>query len=279
MSLIRLATWNVNSIKVRLPHLLQWLGAQEALKTPIDALCLQELKLTEDKFPFAELQAAGYYALVAGQKTYNGVALLLRKDSLAAMAADPRTAFLSPLKNNPKFEDEQQRLVTATVPFKGRPPIRLISAYFPNGQAPGTEKFIYKLNWLSSLHDWLSEEMEEHPRIALLGDYNIAPEDQDVHDPVAWQGQNLVSPEEREAFAGLIEMGFYDSFRLFDQQAKSYSWWDYRMMAFRRNAGVRIDHILLTEALKNECIASVIDKTPRTWEQPSDHAPVIVTLS
>jgi exodeoxyribonuclease III len=279
MSVIRLATWNVNSIKVRLPHLLQWLGAQEALKTPIDALCLQELKLTEDKFPFAELQAAGYYALVAGQKTYNGVALLLRKDSLAAMAADPSTAFLSPLKNNPKFEDEQQRLVTATVPFKGRPPIRLISAYFPNGQAPGTEKFIYKLNWLSSLHDWLSEEMEEHPRIALLGDYNIAPEDQDVHDPVAWQGQNLVSPEEREAFAGLIEMGFYDSFRLFDQQAKSYSWWDYRMMAFRRNAGVRIDHILLTEALKNECIASVIDKTPRTWEQPSDHAPVIVTLS
>ena len=279
MSVIRLATWNVNSIKVRLPHLLQWLGAQEALKTPIDALCLQELKLTEDKFPFAELQAAGYYALVAGQKTYNGVALLLRKDSLAAMAADPSTAFLSPLKNNPKFEDEQQRLVTATVPFKGRPPIRLISAYFPNGQAPGTEKFIYKLNWLSSLHDWLSEEMEEHPRIALLGDYNIAPEDQDVYDPVAWQGQNLVSPEEREAFAGLIEMGFYDSFRLFDQQAKSYSWWDYRMMAFRRNAGVRIDHILLTEALKNECIASVIDKTPRTWEQPSDHAPVIVTLS
>ena len=279
MSVIRLATWNVNSIKVRLPHLLQWLGAQEALKTPIDALCLQELKLTEDKFPFAELQAAGYYALVAGQKTYNGVALLLRKDSLAAMAADPSTAFLSPLKNNPKFEDEQQRLVTATVAFKGRSPIRLISAYFPNGQAPGTEKFIYKLNWLSSLHDWLSEEMEEHPRIALLGDYNIAPEDQDVHDPVAWQGQNLVSPEEREAFAGLIEMGFYDSFRLFDQQAKSYSWWDYRMMAFRRNAGVRIDHILLTEALKNECIASVIDKTPRTWEQPSDHAPVIVTLS
>ncbi len=279
MSAIRLATWNVNSIKVRLPHLLQWLDAQEALKAPIDALCLQELKLTEDKFPFAELEAAGYYALVAGQKTYNGVALLLRKASLAGMASDSSTAFLSPLKNNPKFVDEQQRLVTATVAFKGRPPLRLISAYFPNGQAPGTEKFSYKLNWLSSLHDWLSEEIEEHPRIALLGDYNIAPEDQDVHDPAAWQGQNLVSPQEREAFAGLIEMGFYDSFRLFEQQPKSFSWWDYRMMAFRRNAGVRIDHILLTEALKNECIASVIDKTPRAWEQPSDHAPVIVTLS
>ena len=279
MSVIRLATWNVNSIKVRLPHLLQWLDAQEALKAPIDALCLQELKLTEDKFPFAELEAAGYYALVAGQKTYNGVALLLRKASLASIASDSGTAFLSPLKNNPKFTDEQQRLVAATVAFHGRAPIRLISAYFPNGQAPGTEKFDYKLNWLSGLHDWLYEEIEEHPRLALLGDYNIAPDDQDVHDPAAWQGQKLGSPEEREAFAGLIEMGFYDSFRLFEQPPKSYSWWDYRMMAFRRNAGVRIDHILLTEALKNECIASTIDKTPRSWEQPSDHAPVIVTLS
>ena len=278
MSSIRIATWNVNSIKVRLPHLLQWLAAHETSKTPIDAVCLQELKLTEDKFPFAELEAAGYYALVAGQKTYNGVAIILRKASLAAIAQDSQTAFLSPIKNNPKFADEQQRLVTATVAFSGKAPIRLISAYFPNGQAPGTEKFAYKLDWLASLHDWLSEEMEEHSRIALLGDYNIAPSDEDVHDPKAWVGQNLVSPEERDAFAGLIEMGFYDSYRLFEQQPKSYSWWDYRMMAFRRNAGVRIDHILLSEALKNECTASVIDKTPRGWEQPSDHAPVVTTL-
>ena len=183
MSSIRIATWNVNSIKVRLPHLLQWLAAHEANKTPIDAVCLQELKLTEDKFPFAELEAAGYYALVAGQKTYNGVAIILRKASLAAIAQDSQTAFLSPVKNNPKFTDEQQRLVTATVAFSGKAPIRLISAYFPNGQAPGTEKFAYKLDWLASLHDWLSEEMEEHSRIALLGDYNIAPSDEDVHDP------------------------------------------------------------------------------------------------
>ena len=278
MSSIRIATWNVNSIKVRLPHLLQWLASQEKKDAPIDALCLQELKLTEDKFPFAELDAAGYFALVAGQKTYNGVALLLRKSSLAATAQDAETAFLSPIKNNPKFADEQQRLVTATVAFSGKAPMRLISAYFPNGQAPGTDKFAYKLDWLASLHDWLSEEMEEHSRIALLGDYNIAPSDEDVHDPQAWVGQNLVSPEERDAFTGLIEMGFYDSYRLFEQLPKSYSWWDYRMMAFRRNAGVRIDHILLSEALKNECTASVIDKVPRGWEQPSDHAPVITTL-
>jgi exodeoxyribonuclease-3 len=258
---------------------LQWLAAQDALKAPIDALCLQELKLTEDKFPFAELEAAGYYSLVAGQKTYNGVAILLRKSSLAAIAQDVQTAFLSPVKNNPKFADEQQRLLAATVAFNGRAPIRIISAYFPNGQAPGTEKFAYKLDWLAGLHDWLSEEMEEHSRIALLGDYNIAPEDQDVHDPKAWEGQNLVSQDERDAFSGLIEMGFYDSYRLFEQAPKSFSWWDYRMMGFRRNAGVRIDHILLSEALKNDCIASSIDKTPRAWEQPSDHAPVITTLS
>lgn len=278
MSSIRIATWNVNSIKVRLPHLLQWLASQEKKDAPIDALCLQELKLTEDKFPFAELDAAGYFALVAGQKTYNGVALLLRKSSLAATAQDAETAFLSPIKNNPKFSDEQQRLVSATVAFKGKAPIRLISAYFPNGQAPGTEKFAYKMDWLAGLHDWLSETIEEHPRVALLGDYNIAPADEDVHDPKAWQGQNLVSPEERDAFSGLIELGFYDSYRLFEQLPKSFSWWDYRMMGFRRNAGVRIDHILLSDELKNECTASFIDKVPRGWEQPSDHAPVITTL-
>ena len=276
---IRIATWNINSIKVRLPHVLQWLDAQSKNQTPIDALCLQELKLTEDKFPFSELDAAGYYALVAGQKTYNGVALLLRKNALAEIAQDSETAFLSPVKNNPLFSDEQQRLVSATVAFKSRAPMRLISAYFPNGQAPGTEKFAYKMDWLASLYDWLSGEIQEHERIALLGDYNIAPTDQDVHDPKAWEGQNLVSPEERDAFQGFIDLGFFDSFRLFDQVPKSFSWWDYRMMSFRRNAGVRIDHILLSEALKNECTASYIDKVPRGWEQPSDHAPVVTTLS
>jgi exodeoxyribonuclease-3 len=278
MTSVRIATWNVNSIKVRLPQVLQWLDVQTKKQMPIDALCLQELKITEDKFPYAELSAAGYYALVAGQKTYNGVALLLRKDALAATAQDLETAFLSPIKNNPHFLDEQKRIVCATVAFKSRAPIRLISAYFPNGQAPGTEKFSYKMNWLASLYDWLSEEIEEHERIALLGDYNIAPADEDVHDPRAWEGQNLVSPEERDAFQGLIDLGFFDSFRLFEQAPKSFSWWDYRMMGFRRNAGVRIDHILLSEALKNECTSSYIDKVPRGWEQPSDHAPVVTTL-
>jgi len=214
-----------------------------------------------------------------GKKTYNGVALLLKKSSLAATAQNAETAFLSPVKNNPKFQDEQQRLVSATVAFKGKPPIRLISAYFPNGQAPGTEKFAYKMDWLASLYDWLAEEIEIHPRLALLGDYNIAPTDDDVHDPKAWEGQNLVSPEERDAFQGLIELGFHDSYRLFEQLPKSFSWWDYRMMGFRRNAGVRIDHVLLSDALKDECVASLIDKVPRGWEQPSDHAPVITTLS
>jgi len=279
MSSIRIATWNVNSLKVRLPHLLQWLSSHEKQGKAIDALCLQELKLTEDKFPYAELDAAGYYALVAGQKTYNGVALLLKKSSLAATAQDSQTAFLSPQINNPKFHDEQQRIVAATVAFKGRQPMRLISAYFPNGQAPGTEKFEYKMNWLAGLYDWLSEELEEHSRLALLGDYNIAPSDEDVHDPKAWEGQNLVSPEERDAFTGFIELGLHDSYRMFEQLPKSFSWWDYRMMGFRRNAGVRIDHILLSDELKNECTASVIDKVPRGWEQPSDHAPVITTLS
>ena len=182
-------------------------------------------------------------------------------------------------KNIPNFADEQQRIVAATVTFKESPPIRIISAYFPNGQDPASDKFVYKLNWLDALGTWLSTELNSYPRLALLGDFNIAPEDQDVHDPKVWEGQNLVSPQEREAFQKLLELGLSDSYRLFEQAPKSYSWWDYRMMAFRRNAGLRIDHILLSKELKEKCIASTIDKTPRGWEQPSDHAPVIVDIS
>lgn len=275
---IRLATWNVNSIKVRLPHLLKWLDLKAAEKNPIDVLCLQELKLTNDKFPFADLEAAGYYSLAAGQKTYNGVAILARKAALASTATDAETAFLSITVNNPLFPDEQQRILSATVSLQGKKPLRIISAYFPNGQAPGTDKFTYKLAWLEQLKNWLALEIQKHPRLALLGDYNIAPEDIDVHDPKSWEGQNLVSPEERAAFEALVQLGLYDSFRLFDKSPKLYTWWDYRMMAFRRNAGVRIDHILLSGALKDSCLGSQIDKLPRTWEQPSDHAPVITTL-
>jgi exodeoxyribonuclease III len=275
---IRIAAWNVNSLKVRLPHVLRWLQDQESKKQPIDALCLQELKLTDDKYPHAELESAGYLSLAAGQKTYNGVAIIVRKAALASIASDATTSFLKPVRNIPNHQDEQQRILAATIPFAGTKPIRLVSAYFPNGQSPDSDKFVYKLDWLNKLQTWLLEELEQNQRLALLGDFNIAPEDQDVHDPKAWEGQNLVSPPERNAFQELVNLGLHDSFRMFEQAPKTYSWWDYRMMGFRRNAGMRIDHILLSEDLKAKCSASVVDKEPRTWEQPSDHAPVIATI-
>jgi exodeoxyribonuclease-3 len=275
---IRIAAWNVNSLKVRLPHVLRWLKDQESKGQAIDGLCLQELKLTDDKYPHAELEAAGYLSLAAGQKTYNGVAIIVRKAALASIASDTATTFLKPARNIPNFVDEQQRILAATIPFAGTQPIRLISAYFPNGQSPDSDKFTYKLSWLGSLQTWLAEELEQNQRLALLGDFNIAPTDEDVHDPKAWEGQNLVSPQERAAFQGLTSLGLHDSFRMFAQPPKLFSWWDYRMMGFRRNAGLRIDHILLSNALQEKCEASVIDKEPRAWEQPSDHAPVIATI-
>ena len=275
---IRIAAWNVNSLKVRLPHVLRWLQDQEKKQQAIDALCLQELKLADDKYPHQELEAAGYLSLAAGQKTYNGVAIIVRKAALAPIASDAATTFLKPIRNIPDYQDEQQRILAATIPFAGTQPIRLVSAYFPNGQSPDSDKFSYKLDWLKNLQAWLIQELEQNKRMALLGDFNIAPADEDVHDPKAWEGQNLVSPPERNAFQELLNLGMHDSFRMFEQAPKTYSWWDYRMMGFRRNAGMRIDHILLSEALKEKCSASVVDKEPRTWEQPSDHAPVIATI-
>ena len=275
---VRIAAWNVNSLKVRLPHVLKWLQDQEKVKKPIDALCLQELKLTDDKYPHKELEEAGYVSLAAGQKTYNGVAIIVRKAALAPIASDASTTFLKPIRNIPGNVDEQQRILAATIPFAGMQPIRLVSAYFPNGQSPDSDTFVYKLGWLKALEDWLKNELSQNTRLALLGDFNIAPTDSDVHDPSKWIGQNLVSPEERKAFQQLLDLGLTDSFRMFEQAAKAFSWWDYRMMGFRRNAGMRIDHILLSEALKDKCTASVIDKEPRTWEQPSDHAPVIAEI-
>jgi len=275
---VRIAAWNVNSLKVRLPHVLKWLQDQEKVKKPIDALCLQELKLTDDKYPHKDLEDAGYVSLAAGQKTYNGVAIIVRKAALAPIASDASTTFLKPIRNIPGNVDEQQRILAATIPFAGMQPIRLVSAYFPNGQSPDSDKFVYKLAWLKALEDWLKDELSKNSRLALLGDFNIAPTDTDVHDPSKWIGQNLVSPEERRAFQQLLDLGLTDSFRMFEQAAKSFSWWDYRMMGFRRNAGMRIDHILLSEALKDKCKASMIDKEPRTWEQPSDHAPVIAEI-
>lgn len=275
---IRIAAWNVNSLKVRLPHVIRWLQDQEKAKKPIDALCLQELKLTDDKYPHRELEEAGYLSIAAGQKTYNGVAIIVRKAALAPISTDHETIFLKITRNIPGYDDEQQRILAATVCFSGMQPLRLISAYFPNGQSPDSEKFVYKLSWLSALQSWLTSEITEHPQLALLGDFNIAPSDADVHDPKAWEGQNLVSPPERNAFEQLITLGLTDSFRMFEQAPKTYSWWDYRMMGFRRNAGLRIDHILLSNALKEKCVASIIDKEPRGWEQPSDHAPVIANI-
>ena len=258
---MKLATWNVNSLKVRLPHVLEWLKLQ-----PVDVLALQELKLTDDKFPIEAIRAAGYHSLFAGQKTYNGVALLIR-DGLSFDENDV-------VRNIPGLEDEQKRVITTTV--EG---VRVVSAYFPNGQAPGSDKFAYKLNWLEALHAWLASELQAHPNLALGGDFNIAPEDRDVHDPAAWVGQNLVSPEEREQFQRLIALGFVDAFRQFEQPEKLFSWWDYRMMGFRRNAGLRIDHWLLSAPLAERCTHCEIDKVPRKWEQPSDHAPVIVDIA
>lgn len=239
---MKIATWNVNSLKVRLQHVIDWLA-----ESKVDVLCLQELKLTDDKFPRAELEAQGYRSWFAGQKTYNGVAILVRE----GLAVDEATV----VRNIPGFEDPQQRVIAVTVDG-----VRVISAYFPNGQAPGSEKFAYKLNWLNALHDWLIPEMQHHPRLALLGDYNIAPEDRDVHDPKAWEGQNLVSPEERTQFQRLIALGFVDSYRQFEQPEKMFTWWDYRMFAFRRNAGLRIDHILLSPVLAPSLVSCEIDK-------------------
>jgi exodeoxyribonuclease-3 len=228
-------------------------------------LCLQELKLTDDKFPKGELEAKGYRSWFAGQKTYNGVAILVRE----GLTVDDSSI----VRNIPGFDDPQQRLIATTVDGT-----RVVSAYFPNGQAPGTDKFAYKLSWLDALRQWVDAELRAHQHFALTGDYNIAPEDRDVHDPQAWEGQNLVSPDERAAFRALVELGLVDAFRRFEQPEKSFSWWDYRMLAFRRNAGLRIDHILLSPALAERCTACEIDKAPRRWDQPSDHAPVIVTL-
>jgi exodeoxyribonuclease III len=253
---MKLATWNVNSLKVRLPHVLQWLA-----DNPVDALCLQETKLTDDKFPIAEIAAAGYQVAFTGQKTYNGVAILSKH---------PMTDVI---KNIPSFEDEQQRVIAATIDD-----VRVICAYIPNGQSIDSEKYLYKLRWLEGMRDWLSRECATHPKLALLGDYNIAPDDRDVHDPAAWQGQVLVSEPERAAFRGFLDLGLKDAYRLFEQPEKTYSWWDYRQLAFRRNMGLRIDHILLSEPLAAKCSACIIDKAPRKLEQPSDHTPVVATI-
>jgi len=254
---MRLATWNVNSLAVRLPQVLAWLETH-----PVDVLVLQETKLTDDKFPQAEIEAAGYSVAFHGQKTYNGVALLSR----GVPAQDV-------VKNIPGLDDDMARVITGTVGG-----VRVIGGYFPNGQAPDSDKFVYKMRWLDALRGFVASEMARHPQLLLMGDFNIAPEDRDVFDPVAWAGQIHCTPEERAHFWQLCGLGLFDTFRLFEQPPKSWSWWDYRNLAFRKNQGLRIDIILASEALRPRVQGCVIDKLPRKNERPSDHAPVVVEL-
>ena len=253
---MRVATWNVNSLRVRLPHLLDWLAAHSP-----DAICLQETKCEDAAFPAAELAAAGYCSVHNGQRTYNGVAILSRRESGGVCRGIPR------------FADEQSRVIAAD--FEG---VRIVSVYVPNGQSVGSEKYAYKLRWFEALEAWLATELATHPRVAVLGDFNVAPEDRDVHDPAAWEGNVLFSLPERAALARLMDLGFVDGFRLFDQPEKSFTWWDYRMGAFRRNMGLRIDHALLSPELARACTACTIDVAPRKLERPSDHAPLVCEL-
>lgn len=252
---MKIATWNVNSLKVRLEQVKAWLAEHQP-----DVLCLQETKTEDVNFPLDELQQAGYQVVYSGQKTYNGVAIISKQ-----AATDVQYGI-------PEFADEQKRVLAATI--NG---VRIVNIYVPNGQSLDSDKFQYKLAWLKALQSWLKDELQRYPKLALLGDYNIAPEDRDVHDPAAWVGSVLVSEPERAAFQGLQQLGLRDAFRLFEQADKSFSWWDYRMMGFRRNQGLRIDHILISTVLT--CSACNIDRAPRKLERPSDHTPVFAVIS
>lgn len=257
---MQLATWNINSLAVRLPQVLDWLAAN-----PVDALGLQELKLVDEKFPFDALKEAGYHAAAFGQKTYNGVAIL------------SRTPLRDVVRNIPGHTDEQSRVIAATLDTPDGP-LRLVNCYFVNGQAPGTEKFAYKMRWLEALHHWLQEEMKTHARLVLLGDFNVAPEDRDSFDPVGLKDTIHHTVEERTHFQDVLGLGLTDAYRMFEQPEKSYSWWDYRMLGFQKNRGLRIDHILVSDALRAAVKACHIDRAPRKNPQPSDHAPVVLTL-
>jgi exodeoxyribonuclease-3 len=249
---MRIATWNVNSLRVRMEHLGRWLA-----DNAVDAIALQETKLADEHFPQAELGKIGLSAAWFGQRTYNGVAILSRAplaEIANGMPADP---------------DPQRRVISASIG-----PVRLVNVYVPNGQAVGSEKYTYKLAWLERLRAWLVALLPAHPYLLVVGDFNIAPEDRDVHDPAAWEGSVHVSAPEREALSRIAAAGFTDLFRRFEQPPKSWSWWDYRMGAFRRDHGLRIDLMLASAALAERCTACTIDRAPRAWERPSDHAPV-----
>lgn len=257
---MKIATWNVNSLGVRLPQVLDWLAAQPA-DAPVDVLALQETKTVDEKFPRAEIEAAGYQVQFFGQKTYNGVALL------------SRTPATDVVRNIPGFADDMARVLCATVDG-----VRVIGAYFPNGQAPGSDKFAYKMRWLDALREWVRAELAAHPKLVLMGDYNITFDDRDVWDPVGLRETIHCTTEERTHLRALIDLGLHDAYRLFEQPPKSYSWWDYRMLGFQKNRGLRIDHILVSDALKPKVSACTIDRAPRKNPQPSDHAPVVLEI-
>ena len=254
---MKIATWNVNSLNVRLPHVLEWLASAEP-----DVLVLQEIKQITEAFSEEAFKEAGYQAVASGQKTYNGVAVISRKP-----AADQVTDF-------PGFDDPQRRILASTIDG-----VRVIDLYVPNGHSVGSEKYEYKLGWLAALRSFLEDELKTHDKLVVLGDFNIAPEDRDVYDAEKWGDDILCSPLERESLGKLIKLGLTDVFRNFEQPEKTFSWWDYRAAGFRRNAGLRIDLILASEAMTAACQASYIDREPRTWERPSDHTPVIAEFS
>ena len=253
---LRLATWNVNSLKVRLPHLLDWLSA-----TRPDVVCLQETKTEDANFPAADLERAGYRSVYCGQKAYNGVAILARG------------AIADVVHGIPDFPDDPKRTIAATVGD-----LRVVCLYAPNGEAPGTDKYAYKLRWYQGLARWLAEELPRRPRLAVLGDMNVAPEDRDVHNPRRWEGKIHVSGPERDSLKAVFRVGLADAFRLFPQPEKTFSWWDYRLKAFERGWGLRIDLVMLSPELAARCRACTIDLAPRRLERPSDHAPVIADL-
>ncbi len=257
---MQIATWNINSLTVRLPQVLDWLAAN-----PVDALGLQELKMVDEKFPFDALKEIGYHAAAFGQKTYNGVAIV------------SRSPVRDVVRNIPGHSDEQARVIAATLDTP-EGPLRLINCYFVNGQEPSSEKFAYKLQWLAALHRWIADELQAHPRLVLVGDFNVAPEDRDSYDPVGLKDTIHHTVEERAHFQALLALGLTDAYRMFEQPDKSYSWWDYRMLGFQKNRGLRIDHILVSEALRGSVKACTIDRAPRKNPQPSDHTPVVVTL-
>lgn len=253
MSNFKIATWNVNSLRVRLPHVLTWLKDVKP-----DILAIQETKLQDEDFPTTELQDAGYVVTFSGQRTYNGVAVLKREE--------PKDI----VKEFPGFIDPQRRVLGVTVGD-----VRVLNLYVPNGQSLTSEKYQYKLNWLQSLDNYLKTQVTLHQKIIILGDFNIAPHELDVHDPKQWENQVLVSPPERKAFNDILSLGFVDCYRHLNPTEQEFSWWDYRMNAFKRQMGLRIDHILASNGLAGSLKSCYIDKIPRAWERPSDHAPVI----